>query len=276
MSIRFRILSDIHLECFNKNKLINVTFEILNLQKCDKVDYLILAGDITNYDQIDKNFKYFLDNITSDEFQPKYKKIFYILGNHEYYGVYNYNKTPEDIIEAYSNFLKNYENIVFLENQKYIINKNDDCNINILGSTLWSKCDEEGYKMINDKFFISFENFLRKNQESVEFLENEISSLKNDKCESKNSKTVIITHHLPSYSTIDKKFINMNGTAFANHLDYLFDDINGLWIHGHSHEKCIKYVNNLKIVRNPLGYPSENSNMKTNENFYLFDMIIDI
>ena len=112
-TFKFQLYSDIHLEFYN-------TFP--KIPKLE--DNLILAGDIGKLNTV--NYKPFFDYCSSS-----WKKVFYILGNHEYY----INKESiEETTNKYKQFFSNYNNIHLLNNSFVTID-----NINIYGSTLWTK-----------------------------------------------------------------------------------------------------------------------------------------
>ena len=75
--MQFGLLSDLHLE-FDKN-LDAIIYKLEEFNKTSPVDYLILAGDITTIKHKEKLLKLILP------IHNAYQKIFFILGNHEYY-----------------------------------------------------------------------------------------------------------------------------------------------------------------------------------------------
>ena len=107
-----QIFSDLHISM--NNKIPNIT---------PTADYLILAGDIGKLE--DKNFINFMKYVNS-----KWKKVIYILGNHE---TYHKKYTIYEIIKLYRAFFKKLKNIVFLENETYELE-----DYLIVGSTMWT------------------------------------------------------------------------------------------------------------------------------------------
>ena len=71
--MKMQYLSDLHIELMHKNN-----FKILCYKIVPKCDILVLAGDIGN--PLHQNYKSFLQLVGD-----KFKKVFLVMGNHEYY-----------------------------------------------------------------------------------------------------------------------------------------------------------------------------------------------
>ena len=110
--MEFQVYSDLH---------ITVNKEVPDIKP--ETDYLILAGDIGKYH--DKNFIEFIKYVNSN-----WKKVFYILGNHE---AYSDKYTFKELLGMFEKLFSKYKNIVFLYNKTYEL---DD--YLIVGTTLWS------------------------------------------------------------------------------------------------------------------------------------------
>ena len=70
-----------------------------------------------------------------------------------------------------------------------------------------------------------------------------------------------MTHHLPSYKLIDRKYINDNkhlNKYFASNSDDLFVPTIKAWIYGHTHTGSVRECHGIKLYCNPYGYPGEN------------------
>jgi predicted phosphodiesterase len=234
-----RVFSDLHLE-----------FGLTMIKKCAKIcsnnpaKYTILAGDITNFKKRQQNL-----TLLTSEIRPYTQKIIYVLGNHEYYelddggGVHHskvkdkYNKICDDL------------DIILLENESL---ETDD--FVFYGATMWSKVDETAFKRMNDQYsFSCYQDVLNIHDESKSKLEQFVKKYNNAK------PLVVITHHLPSFSLIDKeyeKFKSLN-TAFASELDHLIKDPISYWIYGHTHKPNESIINDVKMICNPSGYPNE-------------------
>jgi len=84
-----------------------------------------------------------------------------------------------------------------------------------------------------------------------------------------DGKTVVVTHHLPSWSSVSEHFKKSLLTAcFASDLDDLIG-YSKLWIHGHTHDSFDYELNGTRVICNPRGYcksgqPPENSRFDPN------------
>lgn len=241
-SFKFQLFSDIHLEFSKKS-----------FPKIPKLeDYLILAGDIGKINT--NNFKDFFDYCSNN-----WEKVFYVLGNHEYY---HSNKSFNRLNEDYHIFIKKYPNVFLLDNSHYDINPN----LRLVGSTLWSNPSSiEGFndfiyiKEVNDhinkKLGISIDSFKRLHKESVDYLTNEIS--KNDK------NLLVITHFPPSQkNTSHSKYENQNKHKKDYFASNIIDDLPKehkvkTWIFGHTHFSTNIQYNNINLISNQMGYPNE-------------------
>jgi predicted phosphodiesterase len=247
MSVQY--ISDIHLELLNENEInkIKLYFEI-------KANICVLAGDIGNpflpsyYD-----FLLFLSN--------KFKKIFIIAGNHEYYNNYII-ETQLKINEVVSNFI----NISFLNNSY-----EDYENIRWIGTTLWTQIEHPEYT-INDTVMIknlTVEKYNELHNEATIFLEKTL-----DECFENIIECIVITHHLPSDKLTHPKFKtsfykNYN-QFFSCNLDELIIKYNliiNTWFYGHTHMPSIENIYNVSFLCNPIGYKGEN-NIKQINKFY--------
>lgn len=217
--MKLQILSDLHLE-FHKD--LGDKF-IEQLDPTD-VDVLIIAGDLIPLAYGDAAIKSICD---------KYKKVLYVLGNHEFYG-----STLKNIKFPQHKNLKILNNkVVEIEGRRFI------------GSTLWFPKTELALKLaswLSDFTEIASSNkIFLKNKQSIDFLK-------------KNMKPddIVITHHLPSAKLIKPPFENsLTNCFFMCELDELIEEKKPLlWVHGHSHSSCDIKIADTYCVRNPLGY----------------------
>jgi hypothetical protein len=66
---------------------------------------------------------------------------------------------------------------------------------------------------------------------------------------------VVITHHLPSWSSVSPEFLAADtNPGFASDLDALFPGV-ALWVHGHTHSSHDYFAAGTRVVANPRGYP---------------------
>jgi len=231
-----RIFSDLHLE-----------FGLSPIKKCvniclqNRTKYTILAGDITNFKQREKN----LSALVS-ELMPLTDKIIYILGNHEYYELGN--TKASEVVGIYRDLSKKL-GIHFLEDEPL---ETDD--FIFYGTTLWSKLNQETFSRMNDQYSFSSRNeVLNIHDNSVNKLESFVNGYKTTK------PLVVITHHMPSFKLVDKeyeKYASLN-SGFASELDHIIKDPVSYWVFGHTHKPSNTLMNGVKLLCNPHGYPRE-------------------
>jgi predicted phosphodiesterase len=232
--MKIQYISDIHLEYLSEIPKINPVGDVL-----------VLAGDIGHpFSSIYKNFLI--------DMNKKFKKIFLITGNHEFY-IMEKNNSMEEIDDNIKNIITNYN----LNNITYLDDSYEDYEgFRFCGSTLWSKIIDQKY-LNNDMTFIKnmsieFRNELFNN--SYEF----INAITKDS----NIPIIMITHHLPSFDLINsvyrtEKYNNYN-QCYASNCNQLFKDPIKIWFFGHTHKDCDKDINGIKFLCNPIGYPDEN------------------
>ena len=248
--MKLRYLSDLHLEFIKPNNIQKFIKEIP--PGLDEI--CILAGDIGN--PYSSNYDLFMKFINDN-----FKRSFVIPGNHEYY---NQIKTIEQTNEFLLEYFQKHENIRFLNNdfERY----EDHC---FIGTTLWSKISNPKYE-INDVYSIpnfDYIHYNKLNEQCIQFLENTVNT--NDHC-------IVITHHLPSFTLIDKKYKTYNSAPY-NQWFYCDMDVFiqknkdklKCWFYGHTHTPANTTINGVPLLCNPIGYPGENSKLK-------FDSVFEI
>ncbi len=246
--MKLHIISDIHLE-----------FGDLELPGGET---LIVAGDMcearsfgANHDgtsrQIAKDIKRFVD----EEF-AKYKNVFFVPGNHEYYG---------RSIEETHKLLK-----LNLPSSVHILQDNGfrfpDWKRWFYGTTLWTDVggdSPQGHHHLKHSMsdFSVIEEFsthrmFMLNKDYKEGLRWFLHLTQ--KGHDNHSPVIIITHHAPSVLSVHEKYKNdiyMN-MGYHNNLDELIlsNPQIKLWIHGHMHNPSDYNIGDTRIVCNPRGY----------------------
>jgi len=243
--VKIQYCSDLHLEFHENNSFLKH-----NPLKIEG-DILILAGDILLFKDINK-YKYFFNYVSEN-----FKYTYWIPGNHEYY--------YSDISERSNSFTEQIRNNVFLVNNVAVIH--DD--IKFIFSTLWSKIslqnewqiqkglsDFSVIKKDGDIFTPLDYNLLH--QKSIDFIEKELY-------QNKKSKTVVITHHVPTFMNYPEQYKgSVLNEAFATELfDFIEKSNINYWIFGHSHENISDFkIGNTKLITNQLGYVNYGENKK--------------
>ncbi len=234
--MKIKYFSDLHLEFLNlKPEWVE------HIIKTD-ADILILAGDI-GY-PYKNSYSDFLIKINS-----KFKRIYLITGNHEYYSNYSMeqiNIKIKEIIQDNS-----------LENIKFLLNEYDDYEgYRFVGTTLWTHISNPNY-LINDFNQIlgmTVEKYNLLHKDSVDFLTKTLNDNHN------TLPVIVVTHHLPSYELTDPKYESYAkyNQCFSSNLDYLIKRPIVGWFYGHTHSESFKEINGVKLCCNPIGYPREN------------------
>lgn len=206
--MRLKVISDIHLEFANWDWF-----------PPQDDSFYIIAGDIAT------------SRIMREWFLERFKdRLFYIYGNHDYYGT------------------------MFPEPE-------DDCkimevgNIKIAGATLWTDLSNwndwiDNRNRMADSQYIKFWDYDRYNrafQYQKKFLLN-------------SEADVIVSHHLPSFQSVHEQYRNENNSSFASDLDeeiLAMKKPPKLWIHGHTHTEHDYMLGETRVICHPRGYPNE-------------------
>ncbi len=150
-------------------------------------------------------------------------------------------------------------------NNKMILYKN----IYIIGSTLWSYVDPSKF---DTKFNMNDYNYIKDFtpeisnelwQKNRKFISDSIDMVRSVKKTdpNKNSRCLVITHHLPSFHLIHPKYKSCTDINhfFASDMDNLITEPVDYWIYGHTHMASKIIHNGVNLICNPLGYTSESS-----------------
>jgi predicted phosphodiesterase len=252
--MKFQYFSDVHTEQYKGNpKKLKKIQEVI--KSC--APYLILAGDIGDpFSSIYKDFLTYLSSI--------FEYIFIIAGNHEYYGNHDMN----DVQKQIKHITSSLRNIIFLEKDIFHLPNTD---IIIFGATFWSDILKEEEKDI--KYYISdyrcipeFSIYM-----CIEFYHDSCNTL-NEMLETyPTKKCIVISHHLPSYSLIDPKYLHAKpslNSAFASNILQAYNSRIIAWIAGHTH----KPIEQGKFHVNPIGYKGENIKFDFNKTFEISEL----
>ena len=193
----------------------------------------------------------------------KFKEVLMVPGNHEYYHT-NITKAHR-ILKEFDNEIENFH---FLQNDYRIFG-----DVIILGGTLWTDYDNgnpltklQAKLGMNDYRYIRHGTpteywHHRITPEEIEFFHYETKSFlqksidkQREVCD--NFKTVVMTHHAPSFNSVDPvyKDNNLNG-CYCSSMDYFVDSLGAqVWVHGHVHCSHDYMLGDTRVICNPLGY----------------------
>lgn len=241
--MKFFICSDLHTEFLQpfEQKILFDNFP--------DTEGIIIAGDLSTQKYLVDNLKYLCD---------KYMHVIYVTGNHEYYG--------SSFVELYGilSYLSNLlPNLYWLNNNRPDRLIGNDMLVG--GTTLWFKDDPLNQlyeKQMNDFFYI-------KDFRKLVYAENEHAM---QALQRVTNKHIVVTHHLPSYQSVNKKYKGdqLNRFFVCDIENLIVEKQPKFFIHGHTHDSCDYMIGETRVLCNPLGYPHErNINFK-------YDLVIDI
>lgn len=222
-------------------------------------DLVIFAGDVATKPKTVAKYFQSLRKVSDIP-------ILYVLGNHEYYN----NVYPTAAYE-YQEAVSQVQGVHLLDKSEFVY-----WGVSFIGCTLWTDYDNqrgisaalmgmndfEFIKTIRNSQYVNVcpDDFIQDNQYSRTWLA---------KCLAKNfgkCKTVVITHHMPSFSLVSSQYRGnqLNG-AFANDLDNLIAEYRPeLWVYGHTHGFKNEKIGDTTCVCNSYGYTGERTHFKKN------------
>ena len=253
------LVSDLHLD-------------IGGFQEMPGGDVLILAGDICEAKELGKEFHSTkaLDRKPGslpchDFFEyevAKYKKVFYVMGNHEHYRG-RFDKTKEFLqsmmpanVTVLENDVVEYEGVMFL------------------GATLWTNLNRgdaltsyhlkhmmNDYKVIQNHYLdrnvyhkLTPEHTFKTHVTTMQYFRLMLS-------EHRDKPFVVITHHAPSFASVPEYYKHdhlMNGGYASDLSEEILDNENiRVWVHGHMHDPVDYKIGETRVLSNPRGYPGE-------------------
>lgn len=214
-------------------------------------ELLLLAGDIIPFAKMKGEARFF--NFVSDHFE----QVYWVPGNHEYYG--------SDINFRTSTVKEQIRSNVSLVNNVTLEYKG----VRFVFSTLWSKIKRENelairkamadFRLIFDhKTTLTVERYNSLHDQALDFLTRELGQ--------RNSPpTVVVSHHVPTFSNYPEKYINSRlNQGFATELYDLVESSNAaFWISGHTHEIVPLFtIGNTVLTSNQLGYVEYGEHVK--------------
>jgi len=204
---------------------------------------LLLAGDIVPFKVLAQHADFF------EYVSANFKATFWVPGNHEYY--------YSDVTIKSGTFMEKIKKNVFLVNNKSVIH--DD--VKFIFSTLWSKIRPENewfiergmsdFKVIkNGQFRFSAPKFNELHEGCIDFLKQELAG-------NHANKTVVVTHHVPTFLNYPEKYKgDVLNEAFAVELFDLIEQSKAdCWIYGHTHHNTADFeIGSTQLLTNQLGY----------------------
>jgi len=263
--MKFKLLSDLHLE-FYRHPVEVPLFEPTPTYE-DKDTVLLLAGDV----HLGRKAKPWIEKMCE-----RFYDVVYILGNHEFY-----NNEWFDVKDYWAN-VEMPDNFTFLDDDIVYL---DD--VRIIGGTLWTEVTDpfmvwQGPNRMADYQVIGIKKFVTPGFTKVEGNPNRKLTV-NDTTGAHiqtrkyiekqlqdvpwNSKTIVMTHHMPHPLCVAERF---KGQAlncfFMTDLDHIIENFDiDYWVCGHTHNSFDVEVHGTKILCNPMGYHAVELNQDFNE-----------
>lgn len=257
--MKFRLVSDIHYDIldsrYNSVTRVFVLNDIIPPMNTDKDSCLLLAGDTM-----------FPDDEILNGLRERFKHVFCINGNHEYYG--------REFFETENT--KSSGNIHWMNYKNSPYHTNDFV---LWADTLWSEIYPQNYmaamKIMNDYRYIKIKNDSGKNVPFRPAFSNKRHFIAKESLVKFLNTTydvpkIVMTHHGPSYRSVAEKYkgdpINC---CYVSDLEkeILNSDVH-TWVHGHTHEHKDYKIGDTRILVNPYGYyQMEQAGFDTNLSF---------
>ena len=239
--VKFQIASDLHIEFRTENKLDPLTYIT------PSAPYLILTGDIGSlyrYDQL----VYFLR-----ELSYHFERIFYVLGNNEFYVRDGYKiKTMSELYDSAYNLENIIPNLIILENKLVTID-----GVILIGSTLWSEIIHlpRNYKI---KYLSKFEyNSMHSNSKKILLRHLQLINEYNERQKINNLeplKIIVATHYPPIRELSDQKKLKVD--MYSNIMDDFLPYVD-IWVYGHVHLNRDINRSKCRIIGNQYGKPGK-------------------
>lgn len=262
--IAIQVISDLHLEFHTSYP----KFKPL-------AKYLFLAGDIYSYSQEkDKKIREFFGYCSSN-----WEKIFYVLGNHEYYqsDVMPHRKKSIEELEIIFQEICNTFGNVYLLNNSY---KEIVPGVNVYGTTFWTS--RYGYpyyvditQKLNDYVMIATKsekteyNVLLKT-EYIDALSDKQLNLMKEYLKNENKKTIMMTHFPPIRDDVSNPRYDNNTPELKNYFSWnnihtTLDNKENIigWVSGHTHWSYDVIKDDIRFISNQTGYIREYLEGKT-------------
>lgn len=228
--MKAQIVSDIHTEFIRPRGGEKAVRDLFSGLVYKDVDIHIVAGDLSSSE-------YLIDDLTL--LKEYCGKLIYVPGNHDYYG-----STFEEVDDKLNNL--SVDGLHVLNRKCVTID-----GVTFAGTTGWfpdGMYVKEYKHWLNDFFKIgdaSIESIAARNEADSKFLLGNVGK-----------ETVVITHHLPTYSCVSSQYVEYKTNCFfvSGFMDVIDQCSPRLWIHGHSHIPNSMFINDTTIRAKPFGY----------------------
>jgi Icc-related predicted phosphoesterase len=249
-----RPVSDLHANAFQSKPIHEVAIFFVPPDDRDSETILILAGDISHY-----------RGQLCDFFQimaTRFAAVIYVPGNHEYYGseMDEWNSTVENTINCLYGVHASLGDV----RSKEFFTEDGQPLVRFISSTFWA----DGGKTMDEHIVVanSMNDFVHIRKGHRKFTVGDMMTLHAQQKKQTDEllstpwagKTIVVTHHVPSYSLCHPRFpVEGNGGFASASDDLIVKHKPWLWIHGHTHDTIDTKIDETRIVCNPRGYLRE-------------------
>ncbi len=215
------------------------------LDRCHTdADVLIAAGDMFSLKEM--RMRWTVARL--QELGARYKHVFYLPGNHEFYGTSIHQGMDQlltaDRMDVFGSnvHVLHTGKVIEVDGQRF------------LGDTGWFPVPPDGAGSLKDHYRITALNpdAYIAHREWRAFLDKELR--KGD---------IVVSHHLPSDKSIDPKYAGDSSNAFFStpnlEYDFIIPREPDFWIHGHTHCDADYFIGPTRVLCKPHGYLDERS-----------------
>ncbi|KAI0006258.1 putative calcineurin-like phosphoesterase [Xylariaceae sp. FL0662B] len=241
---RVQVLSDLHLEVGQQYS--SYTFPV-------SAPFQLLGGDIGRLLDYDGYLKFLEAQV------PRYKNIFLVLGNHEFYGL-DY-ESGLDEARRLSEEPCLADKLVLLNRARW---DDPDSSLAILGCTLWSAIPEDAYSAVESKVndFKKINGWTARKHneiyvEEAAWLRSQVARVAAVQDGHAKRRLLVVTHHAPCIEGTSRPEHTSNPWTPAIATDLLdqgeWDGVR-TWVFGHTHYSTSLIRNGIRLVANQRGY----------------------
>jgi predicted phosphodiesterase len=266
--VPIQILSDAHLEV--GQQYTSYSFPV-------SAPLLLLAGDIGRLIDYEGYLSFLQAQVA------RYRKVFLVLGNHEFYNLDYESGVKEARRLAAEPSIAG--DLVLLHQTCW---DDDESNLTILGCTLWSALPVESREIVELAVsdFKSIKDWTAEKHNDthtaeVAWLREQVKQVAGDKA-GEPRQILVATHHAPCKdgASPPEKLANLWSPAFATDLiqnDGSWDGVK-VWVFGHTHYSTDFVRNGIRVVANQRGYffpgqkvPVKRAKSKSKKDAHEFD-----
>ena len=261
-----RPISDAHMEVYRHSTVpANIKWDefMVPVRDRDSEAVLVLAGDICEF-----GYAMFYATMWK-ELSKRFLAVVYVPGNHEYFGA----TAPygRETFFYFKELFRRYGNIYLLDNSSVVI-----AGQKFYGTTLWTDYASNASAAMLCTGMGDFrwsrtqdgkESRVTIPQDYIERYAFAEAALREELA--KGDDLVVVSHFAPSHRSIHARYMDIKpfeaNLHYANRLDELIMDNPQikLWQHGHTHTQFDYVIGTTRIICNPNGFDSEDTDKHT-------------